>query len=292
MTTTGKLIVAVTTRALYDLTESHRIYETEGLEAYSAFQRAHRNEKLQPGVAFHLVRKLLGWNEHLPPERHIEVLLLSRNDVETAVRVLESLRADNLFIHMGSFTGGAPISGYLSAHDVSLFLSAEENDVLMSVKAGTAAGLVYGSPKEWLGEDNEVRIAFDGDAVVFGSESEMVYQTGGLEAFHNHEVSNRHVPLSKGPFGDFFLRIAELQRLLPRELLRTAIVTARTVPMIERVVLTLESWNVRVDELHCRGDFSKNPILEEFNPDIFFDDSLRHLDTAKNVSPTVRVLRS
>jgi len=280
----GKLIAAISSRALFDLEESNRVFEEQGVEAYYEYQLQHENKVLAPGIAFPLVRKLLALNV-LPPVRpRVEVILLSRNTADTGLRVMHSIEHYGLDISRAAFTGGESTYPYVPAFDAHLFLSANPDDVRKALDAGHAAATILPSnvgqnpaPSEGL------RIAFDGDAVLFSDEAERVYKRDGLQAFTLSEVTAAREPLSGGPFKGFLAALHRIQSEFPAELspIRTALVTARSAPAHERVVRTLRAWDIRIDEALFLGGLDKGPFLKAFGADIFFDDQRGHCDSAR-----------
>lgn len=278
----GKLVIAISSRALFDLEESHRIFETRGLEAYQQYQIEHEDEVLAPGDAFPLARKLLGLNDLLGESR-VEVILLSRNSSDTGLRVFNSIEHYKLPIIRAAFAGGASPHRYVSAFGAHLFLSTHAEDVRSSLNAGYAAATILpGSARPEAGP--ELRIAFDGDAVLFSDESERIFKQNGLEAFAENEKRSAREPLSGGPFRGFLAALHELQREFPDGdecPIRTALVTARSAPAHERVVRTLRAWGVRIDESLFLGGLDKGEFLEAFGADVFFDDQASHCDSAR-----------
>ena len=278
------LIVAITSRALFDLEHSHDLYEREGVEAFSAFQRAHEDDPLPPGIAFPLVRKLLALNAGCAPEApRVEVILLSRNSSDTGLRIFNSIQHHGLAISRATFTSGAPTWPYIKPFGAQLFLSANPESVRNALAHGVAAATILPAraPEQ---RHDQLRIAFDGDAVIFGDESERVSQLQGLAAFHDHEHSRAAEPLSGGPFRGFLDALHRLQQAFPAgddAPIRTALVTARSAPAHKRVILTLREWGVRLDEALFLGGRPKGPFLETFGADIFFDDSLHNIDSAR-----------
>ena len=291
----NKLVIGVSSRALFDLSRENDIFEQQGLEAYCRYQLEHENDVLEPGTGFALIEAILSINHIEPSERRTEVVIISRNSADTSLRISNSIDSHNLDITRAAFTGGEPVAKYLSAFDVDLFLSATEEDVQAAVESNVAAGLIYDGP----GHDREdplqqIRIAFDGDAVLFSKESEMIYQNQGLEAFIEHEKQNAEKPLPEGPFAKLLKTLSFLQFDLDNKgdaaaPIRTALVTARNSPAHERVIRTLRTWNVRIDETFFLGGVSKDKILESFAPHIFFDDQHLHCDSAARLVPTARV---
>lgn len=276
----GKLVIAISSRALFNLEDSHRVYEKQGLEAYQDYQIEHEDEVLEPGDAFPLVRKLLAINDMLEDAR-VEVILLSRNSSDTGLRVFNSVEHYRLPIVRAAFAGGASPHRYVSAFGAHLFLSTSHEDVRMSLEAGYAAATILPGGAR-ARDDRELRIAFDGDAVLFSDESERIFQEGGLEAFAANEKRAARQPLSGGPFKGFLSALHQLQSEFPGGdcPIRTALVTARSAPAHERVVRTLRDWGIRIDEGLFLGGLEKGPFLEAFGADVFFDDQRRHCESA------------
>lgn len=270
-----RLVVAISSRALFDLSEAHRVYIEQGVEAYHAYQVAHEREVLAPGVAFALTRKLLALNDKLGERGRVDVILLSRNSSDTGLRVFDSIRHHGLGIQRAAFTGGASPYRYVSAFGADLFLSADPEDVRQALAAGCAAATILPAPAPATEDsDEQLRIAFDGDAVLFSDESERIFRAEGLAAFTANEVAAADKPLSDGPFKGFLLALRRIQALFPiaEVPLRTALITARGAPTHERVVRTLRAWNIRIDESLFLDGLGKGPFLRAFDADIFFDD--------------------
>ncbi len=292
---TNYLVIGISSRALFDLSKENEIYEKQGLEAYCRYQLEHENDILQPGTGFALIEAMLKINQIDSDNRHIEVVIVSRNSADTSLRISNSIDSYKLDITRAAFTGGEPVAKYLNAFDVDLFLSATEEDVQAAVESHVASGLIYGGPSKNQGQAlQQIRIAFDGDAVLFSEESEMIYQQQGLDAFIQHEQLNAELPLPEGPFAKLLKTLSYLQFQLDGlidgpTLIRTALVTARNSPAHERVIRTLRAWNVRVDETFFLGGVAKDQVLAAFSPHIFFDDQHRHCDEASKVVPTARV---
>ncbi len=274
------LVVAISSRALFDLDASHEIFESEGKEAFCQYQVEHEDEVLRPGVAFGLVRKFLAINEILG-RPSVEVILLSRNSADTGLRVFNSIQHHGLAISRAAFTSGESPFGYISAFGADLFLSTNAEDVRKALSAGHAAATIVDESKS-PSESGQLRIAFDGDAVLFSDESERIYREQGLEAFTEYEAQEAHNPLSGGPFKNFLTSLHQLQSLFPadRSPIRTALVTARSAPAHERVVRTFRAWGIRIDEAIFLGGKEKGPFLGAFGADIFFDDQKRHCESA------------
>ena len=288
-----RLVVAISSRALFDLGESHALFEREGLEAYRQFQIAHEDEVLAPGVAFPLAQKLLRLNTLVPTAPRVEVILLSRNSGDTGLRIFNSIQHYGMEIVRAAFTSGAPTAGYVHPFGADLFLSAHAEDVARALKAGVAAATILPSaaPAE---QSPQLRIAFDGDAVLFGEEGERISAEQGLEAFHQHERERQLEPLEGGPFRGFLAALQRLQSAFPAEdsPLRIALVTARSAPAHKRVILTLRHWGVRIDEALFLGGRDKGPFLQAFGADIFFDDSQANVDSARRHVATGHVPRA
>jgi len=277
-----KLVVAISSRALFDLSESHALFEREGLDAYRGYQMARENELLAPGIAFRLVQKLLRLNVAAPAAPRVEVILLSRNSADTGLRIFNSIEHYGLQIVRAVFTGGASTSPYVHSFGAQLFLSANPESVAAALSAGIAAATILPSKAPQSAFD-ELRIAFDGDAVIFGDESERVSQEQGIDAFHRHESERADEPLSGGPFRGFLAALHRLQAAFPVDAspIRTALVTARSAPAHKRVILTLRGWGVRLDEALFLGGRDKGPFLQAFGADIFFDDSHANVESAR-----------
>jgi 5'-nucleotidase len=283
-----KLIVAISSRALFDLNESHSVYENEGVEAYQQHQIEHENEILKPGVAFALARKLLRLND--VGHQHVEIVLLSRNSADTGLRVFNAISHYKLGITRAVFTSGRDTSRYVPALGSHLFLSADPEDVRHALESGHAAATIVPhdgrtSVAKDAPPDDELRIAFDGDAVLFSDEAERVFQSHGLDAFSASEQRSAGTPLGGGPFKNFLAALHRIQTDFPRDQqpIRTALVTARSAPAHERVIRTLRSWGVRIDEALFLGGLDKSEFLRAFGADIFFDDQRRHVESASRV---------
>jgi 5'-nucleotidase len=277
------LTVAITARALFDLERGHDLFKREGLAAYAEHQRALEDEMLDPGIAFPLVRKLLSLNEGAPAlAPRVEVVLLSRNSSDTGLRIFNSIERHGLPISRAVFTSGAPTTPYIQPFGAQLFLSANPESVREALREGVAAATILPAKAPARVHD-QLRIAFDGDAVIFGDESERVSQESGIAAFHAHEADRAHEPLSGGPFRGFLAALHELQAAFPAEdaPIRTALVTARSAPAHKRVILTLREWGVRLDEALFLGGRDKGPFLQAFGADIFFDDSRQNIENAR-----------
>ncbi|WP_317928830.1 5'-nucleotidase [Halioxenophilus sp. WMMB6] len=277
----NKLVIAVSSSALFNLASEHEIYLTQGIEAYTEYQIAHENDPLQPGDGFELVAKLLKINDLSSSHGRVEVVLLSRNTADTGLRVFNSIEHWGLPITRAAFCGGNSPYRYIKAFGCHLFLSTRDDDVRMALEAGVAAATILpGSSKK--SGDSLLRVAFDGDAVVFSDESERVYKESGLQGFSDNEVAQANLPLKQGPFSEFLLALHKLQGEFPNDCpIRTALVTARSAPAHKRVINTLRLWGVRLDECLFLGGMSKAQFLKAYGADIFFDDQMSHCDLAK-----------
>jgi len=276
-TLAGKLVVAISSRALFDLSESHRIYTEAGVDAYHRYQVEHEDEILAPGPAFALVKKLLRLNR--PDKQYVEVILLSRNSADTGLRVFNSIKHYGLDITRAAFTKGEPTSRYVPAFGAHLFLSADTGDVRRALDDGHAAATIFAGPPN---ESDDLRIAFDGDAVLFSDESERVYQEKGLKDFQQSESDAALLPLTGGPFKEFLAGLHRIQADFPDDAspITTALVTARSAPAHERVIRTLRAWNIRIDKMFFLGGLDKGEILRAFGADFFFDDQRTHVESA------------
>ncbi len=276
-----KLVIAISSTALFDMKESHEIYESQGVAAYSKYQREHEDDVLEPGEAFPLVTKLLRINEKLGGEPRVEVILLSRNSADTGLRVFNSIAHHGLNITRAAFSGGNSPYRYVSAFACHLFLSTNAQDVRSALDSGMAAATLLPSQKS-ISESDELRFAFDGDAVLFSDASERIFKERGLDAFTANEKAEARMPLDAGPFKKFLQTLHSLQAEFPIDEcpIRTALVTARAAPAHERVVRTLREWGIRIDESLFLGGLSKGDFLKSFGADVFFDDQQDHCSSA------------
>ena len=274
-----KLVVAISSRALFDLDDSHEIFEANGVAAYSKYQIEHEDEVLPPGPAYPLVTKLLGLNS--AEQEIVEVILLSRNSADTGLRVFNSIEHHKLDIKRAAFTSGKTPYRYAPAFGADLFLSTNPSDVRRAINSGIAAATII-KPSNTTQSTNELRFAFDGDAVIFSDEAERVYQEQGLEAFAESEKASAKTPLKGGPFKNFLASLHGLQKAFSDAdcPIRTALVTARSAPAHERVIRTLRDWDIRIDEALFLGGMSKGQFLQAYQADVFFDDQQGNIDSA------------
>lgn len=290
---TNVLVIGVSSTALFDLNIEDELFRREGLAAYKTHQVENEKVVLKPGVAFPLVKAILKLNSRFPDSpRKTEVVIMSRNSTETSLRIFNSIKEYGLDITRAALTGGAPLSPYLKAFSVSLFLSQDEQDVELALDAGFPAAIIYPPPGSLTQDIDQIRVAFDGDAVLFSEESEAIYQEHGLQAFHNHESANAEIPLLDGPFAKLLRTLALIQaeyKNEPISPIRTALVTARSSPAHERAIRTLRAWDVSIDEAFFLGGLLKGEVLKAFGPHMFFDDHKGYCDDAAVYVPTSRV---
>jgi len=289
------LVVGISTRALFDLEKDNELFEKDGVEKYINYELENVDNTLRPGTGFRLVKNILALNSGLK-KKLVEVIILSRNNAVTSLRITQSIEYHGLDITRSAWTGGEEISRYLSPYKVDLFLSANEHDVQEAIDAGFAAARIYkfGKFTPVTKIDKQlIKIAFDGDAVIFSDESEKIYKEKGLEAFIEHERENAKKPMPEGPFASLLKSISVVQsefkdkdRPCP---IRTALITARSSPAHERIIRTLAAWGVMINEVHFMGGVSKHEVLEAFRADIFFDDQDVHCRPASDVVPTAKV---
>jgi 5'-nucleotidase len=310
------LVIGISSRALFDLEESNRVFETEGEAAYTKYQEAREKDVLQPGIGFRLTQAILGLNQKVRGSRKAEVVVASRNSPATSFRLFNSIQHHQLDIQRAILTSGTPVARYLKSFCVDLYLSAYEKDVEEAIRAGIAAAVIFQSepnpplkppdalpcirqpcdgapviPATPVDPCQEIRIAFDGDNVLFGSEAEDVYQKEGLAKFLEHEVKHAGRPLADGPFAKLLRTIAVLQKdpNFEKSPIRTALVTARNLPAHLRVLNTFRAWGIHVDEAFFMGGVSKADVLAAFQPHIFFDDQEGHCRAASEVVSTAKV---
>ena len=289
VTLEDKLVVAISSRALFNLEEENKVFEAGDNEGYMKLQLDRIDVPAAPGIAYSLIRKLLRFNDD--GVQRVEVVILSRNDPVSGMRIFRSSAAADIKLQRGVFTQGRPPFGYLRPLRAHLFLSVNAQDVREALNAGfPAARVLVESVKASDAWPNEVRIAFDGDAVLFSDEAERVYQKEGLDAFQAHELSKADLPLPEGPFKPLLSALHRLQLAGNAKMrIRTALVTARSAPAHERAIRTLMKWNIKVDEAMFLGGLPKGEFLREFEPDFFFDDQTGHVDAAARHVPAGHV---
>lgn len=292
MSLDNKMVVGISSRALFDLEMENRIFEEKGLQAYLDYQVRHEKDILKPGTAFPLIKALHKLNEGGEPL--VEIIIMSKNSADSSLRIFNSIEHYGLDISRAALVGGNKISPYLTAFHTDLFLSANEQDVQEAIDAGIAAGLIWSNNDLNIEPDaaiDQIRIAFDGDAVIFSDESEKIYKSAGLTAFSEHERENAKKPLPEGPFAKLLATISRVQKRFPEDQMpiRTALVTARNAPAHERVIRTLMAWGVRIDEAFFLGGVPKGDVLQAFGAHIFFDDQAVHMEAASRLVPAAKV---
>ena len=283
----NKLVVGISSRALFNLENENNIFEQNGIEEYAKFQLEHENDVLTIGTAYPLVNALLSLNDKFK-EPIVEVIVMSHNTPETGLRIFNSIDSHKLNIARAAFTGGERLAKYIKAFDIDLFLSKNEQDVQDAINSGYAAAYIYDTPEDYKPDCEQIRIAFDADAVVFSAESEKIFQAKGLESFEQHERENANQDLSDGPFAKFLRTLSRIKEKDP-DLIKIAIVTSRDNPAHKRVIYTLRHWGVKVDEAFFLGGVNKKEVLRAFNPHIFFDDQDVHVKQASLIVPSSRV---
>lgn len=295
---TSRLVLGLASSALFDLDESDKIFRGEGEEAYRDYQRKHQRVTLQPGVAFPFIRRLLSLNDLHPGDPLVEVILMSRNDPDTGMRVMESIKAYGLDISRALFLQGGSPQRYIEPLSISLFLSANQADVRQAILAGHAAGQVLGGALPADTESDELRLAFDFDGVIADDAAEAVFHTGQLDAFLQHEQKLIDVPHNPGPLAPFLKKLAVIQAIETDRMandpqykrkLSVSIVTARNAPAHERVVNTMRHWGISINEAFFLGGVEKRLVLEVLQPHIFFDDQRLHLEPAAGTLPCVHI---
>lgn len=285
----NKLVVAISSRALFNFEEENALFESGDANAYMQLQLERLDLPARPGIAFSLIKKLLAFND--TTAQRVEVVILSRNDPVSGMRIFRSGHANEIRLERGVFTQGRSPFRYLRPLHAHLFLSANAEDVREALAAGfPAARVLTESVLAGNNYPNEVRIAFDGDAVLFSDEAERVFQSQGLDAFQQHEHSKAALPLPEGPFKPLLAALQRLQQAgTPAMRIRTALVTARSAPAHERAIRTLMNWDIRVDEAMFLGGLAKGEFLREFEPDFFFDDQTGHVSHAARHVPSGHV---
>lgn len=274
----SKLIIGISSRALFDLDDSHKIFEKEGVDAYKEHQILNEDKILNPGNAFGLVKKILDINNLYESNDRVEVILLSRNSADTGLRVFNSIEAHNLDITRAVFCGGESPHKYVKDFNIDLFLSSSDEDVRMAIESNVASATIISGNSNFKQDSHLLKIAFDGDAVIFSDESEKVFHEKGMTAFIKNEIKG-HNSLEPGPMKPFLMELNKLQGEFSLEdcPIRTALVTARSAPTHKRVIKTLREWGVRIDESLFLGGMSKEDFLRSFQADIFFDDQLKNI---------------
>lgn len=293
-----KLVIAVSSSALFDLSESHGVFLEKGSKAYKDFQTLNVDKPLGKGVAFPFIRRFLNINNHFKKQSPVEVVLLSRNSAATGKRVFRSIAYYGLDISRAAFMEGKSPYEYIPAFNASLFLSANEEDTKKAINKGYPAGTVLPSAVVDNDDGEELVIAFDFDGVIADDESETIYKNADLPVYHSYEVEHSHIPHKPGPLADFFKKLAYMQKLEDKEeeknrnyqrIIRTALVTARNAPAHERVITTLEHWGVSANETFFLGGMKKDRILSILKPHMYFDDQRSHLESEAGNIPMVHI---
>lgn len=295
----SKLVVGVTSTALFDFSKEHEIFVTEGLDAFRAFQADHRAEIPAPGSAFPFIKRLLNLNKIFPLRSPVEVVMLSRNDPEAGLRMMDAMPYYDLDISRSFFLSGSAPYPYMKAVNACLYLSTNKEEVKEAVAGGYPAGHVLPCAADMAADsDNQLRIAFDFDGVLVDDEAEAKYSDGGLPLFFHNEVQKKDTPLKDGPLMPLLKRLSEIQKLQgeslshvnnPDKAIRISIITARNAPAHERLINTMKHLGLEVDELFLTGGIEKKNILDVMKPQIFFDDQIGHLTPAANDTPCVHI---
>lgn len=294
-----KLVVAVSSNALFNLEKEDEIFHNEGLQAYRSYQIGNKQKPIDKGLAFPFIKRFLNINKVYSEQKPVEVVLLSKNSPETGIRVFNAIKAHGLDITRAAFTSGNSPYKYIPAYNISLFLSTNETDVINAIEADYPAGRIL---KTTIldDEDLELRVAFDFDGVIADDEAEKIYQNSGgqLDLYYQYETDHKQEALNPGPLGDFFKKLSFFQKLESKKaeqdsdykkILKTSIITARNAPAHERAINTLKEWDVSVDEMFLLGGIEKKRILSVLKPHLFFDDQITHLDPKLENIPLVHI---
>jgi 5'-nucleotidase len=293
-----KLVVGLSSTALFDFSKEHQIYLEKGLEAFREYQAEHRKSVPQPGAAFPFIKRLLHLNKLFPEEKPVEVVILSRNDPEAGLRMMDAMPHYELDITRAFFLSGAAPYPYMASLNACLYLSTNKDEVRDAIAGGHPAGHVLPCAAVEDDADTQLRIAFDFDGVLVDDEAEAKYADGGLPLFHYHEVENKDRPLNNGPLMPLLQRLSAIQKMettnpsrvnSPQKAVRISIVTARNAPAHERLINTMRHLGLEVDELFLTGGIEKKNILDVMKPQIFFDDQLGHLEPAADSTPCVHI---
>jgi len=294
-----KLVVGVSSNALFNLELEDKIFLEEGVEKYRKFQIDNMKKPLEGGIALPFIKRFLHINKVYKEEIPVEVVLLSKNSPETGVRVFNAIKSHGLDISRAAFTSGKSPYKYIPAYNISLFLSTHEQDVINAIEANYGAGKIIKTSVVDNDEDMELRVAFDFDGVIADDQAEKVFkESGQLDIFHTHEQEHITETHNPGPLADFFKKLSFFQQLETKKeienpeykkIVKTAIVTARNAPSHERAINTLKDWGVTVDEMFLLGGIEKSRILEILKPHLFFDDQLSHLDPGLENIPLVHI---
>lgn len=293
-----KLVVGISSNALFDLMKEDEIYNTKGLQAYRKFQIENKTVILEKGAAFPFIKRFLHINNIYKKEKPVEVVLLSKNSPETGIRIFNSIKHYGLDITRGTFMSGKTAYEYIPAFNISLFLATDENDVKLAIASKFPAGRVLRTKINDDKDISELRVAFDFDGVITDDEAEKIYQSDGIEKYYDYETKHCLEALSPGPLADFFKKLSYFQRMETKKedknkdykkILKTAIITARNSPAHERAINTLKEWGVTVDEMFLLGGVSKKRVLDIMKPHLYFDDQLIHLNEEIQNIPLVHI---
>nr|WP_288453554.1 5'-nucleotidase [uncultured Pseudomonas sp.] len=288
------LVIGVSSRALFNLEKENAIFENGSIEDYRNYQLEHESLVLEKGAAYYLVEALLKLNKYSPShsQRLVEVIVMSKNSPDTGLRIHNSIRHYNLDITRSAFSGGESLAPYLQAFDVDLLLTKHSEDVQTAIDTEQcAAAIIYDPPSDYLPDEEQIRFAFDADAVIFSEDSEFIYKTEGMAKFQSNELLNEDVELKDGPFAKLIRVLSTIHRKIGSEKspIKISIVTARNSPAHVRVIKTLRKWNVYVDQAFFLGGLAKDKILKALRPHIFFDDQTYHVEPASKVVPSSQV---
>ncbi|MFC6205122.1 5'-nucleotidase [Psychrobacter urativorans] len=305
------LIVAISATALFDLSESenHLLQLLEhrpnrAIKEFRDYMAERENEPLAIGAGYPLIKALLNLNNYChdctQPDIDlqaplVEVVIVSKSSPDTGIQVLNAIREHGLSISRSAFISGSLVAPYINDFNIDLFLTTNRNDAQQVADANICAcAILDATPVNTYELDTEqLRIAFDGDAVLFDDSGELLYKQKGLKAFHDREAQMRDLPIEKGPYAELLIKLSKLQERLPVHMdhrpINIALVTARNAPADLRAIKTLRQWGVDVDMAFFLGGLDKTAVLKTFAPHIFFDDSIKHIDAARNFVPTALV---
>ncbi|XP_077092771.1 5'-nucleotidase, cytosolic IB a [Siphateles boraxobius] len=287
--------IAVSSRTLFNMVKERKVFEEEGLERYVAHQLELEDQLFTPGVSFPFVKALMNVNARLrelypDSEELFDIVLMTNNHAQVGVRLINSINHYDLNIERFCMTGGESPIGYLKAYMTNLYLSKDSEKVQEAIEEGIAAATMFTCDSENELSDTQLRVAFDGDAVLFSDESEIIVKEHGLDNFFKHEKEFENKPLAQGPLKCFLEALGKLQRKFYAKdqrincPIRTYLVTARSAASAgARVLKTLRSWGLEVDEALFLAGAPKGPILHKIRPHIFFDDQMFHIEGAQEL---------
>ncbi|XP_028997558.1 cytosolic 5'-nucleotidase 1A-like [Betta splendens] len=287
--------IAVSSRALFNMVAERKIFQEDGMETYVAHQQEHESEPLKEGVAFPFVKALMNVNARLrklypDSEELFDIVLMTNNHAQVGVRLINSINHYDLSIERFCMTGGQSPIGYLKAYMTNLYLSTDSEKVTRAIDEGIAAATMFTQSTDTELSSTQLRVAFDGDAVLFSDESEVIVKQHGLDSFFEHEKQFENKPLAQGPLKCFLEALGKLQRKFYAKNerldcpIRTYLVTARSAASSgARVLKTLRSWGLEIDEALFLAGAPKGPLLQKIRPHIFFDDQMFHIEGAKEL---------